>query len=402
MRACSGKRWRECWVAGAVATALAACDGADQTPGNWRGTMTTLPSGVVVISNPDEGMWPASDAWTLTEDLRIGRPDGEGPDVFWKIIDFEVGPGGDVFVMDQSQEVRQFRSTGEFVRTLGRQGEGPGEFQGAIGVAFDPEGNAWVADGNLKRYSVFGPDGTLQRIVSMPSPMVGAFEPWVGAFDSMGRLYETSLGAPSMTEIPFTSIRLDQAGHVDTVPALSYEFPLFNGYPPPPDVMSRLMFSFDTAGTVRVARTDQYRIVHQTLDSSDTLRIIERPLAPIALTDAERDSLVRQFERADVRLDQIPVTRPVIEQILAGPDGTLLVQLVTAPTATESVFDVFDGEGRLLGQVRTPVRLAEGMLAPSPKIYGDLLWGVATDSLGVQHLRRYRIETPAGATARAN
>lgn len=72
-------------IACAVAAALAACGGEGDLPGGWTGTITTLPSGAVVVSNPDRGMWPAAEAWMLTEDLRIGRPEGEGPDVLWGI-----------------------------------------------------------------------------------------------------------------------------------------------------------------------------------------------------------------------------------------------------------------------------------------------------------------------------
>ncbi|MHB1193840.1 MAG: NHL repeat-containing protein [Longimicrobiales bacterium] len=356
----------------------------------------------MVVSNPNEGMWSAADAWTLTEDLRIGRPEGEGPDVFWGIADFGVAPNGDVFVVDRSQEVRQFRATGEFVRTLGRQGEGPGEFQSAIGIAFDPDGNAWVADDRLRRYSMFGSDGALQQTIGMLAQGVGAFGHWHGVFDSQGRLYETSVGMPIPTEVPFTSVRLDRADHVDTVPALSYGFPLINGFPPPPDLVGRLVFSFDTAGTVWLGRTDQYRIIHQRLDSGDTLRIVERPLAPIPLTDAEKDSIARQLAGAGVRADDLPAARPLIQQLYAGPDGTLLVQLVTPPAARESVFDVFDREGRFLGQIRTSVRLAEGFLDPAPKVHGDCIYGIVTDSLDVQYLLRYRITQPASGTPRSD
>jgi hypothetical protein len=228
----------------------------------------------------------------------------------------------------------------------------------------------------------------------MPSQGVGAFDHWPGVFDSMGRLYETSVGVPSKTEIPFISLRLDQTGHIDTVSTLSYPFPLVNGFPPPPDLMGRLIFSLDTAGTAWMGRTDEYRIAQVRLDSGDSIRIIERPFAPIALTDAERDTVLRQLTGAGARLDQVPTARPVVQRILKGPDGTLLVQLVTPPGATESVFDVFDGDGRLLGQLRTSVRLAEGFLEPGPKIHGDRLYGVASDSLGVQHLVRYLIAKP--------
>jgi hypothetical protein len=394
MRFRRSRPWRDCIVAAAITMPLTACEVIDQPAESWRGTLRDLPGGVVLVSNSDDGIWSPADAWRLTADLTIGRPEGDGPDVFWRIVDFAEAPGGDVFVLDQSQEVRQFRSTGEFVRKFGSQGEGPGEFQGAIGIAFDREGNAWIADGTLKRYTVFRPDGTLLRTTSMVSEAVGAFDHWPGVFDSAGRLYETSIGTPIPAKVPFTCIRLDRDGHVDTIPALSYDFPLFNGFPPPPDIVRRFVFALDTANAVWSAYTDQYRIVQQRLDSWDTLRIIERPLVPVPLTDAEQDSIARQMARLHVGVEQLPEHRPLIQQIYSGPGGTLLVQLVTPPRARESVFDVLDPQGRLLGQVRTQERLVEGFLDAGRQVFGDRIYGVAADSLGVQRLVRYRIARP--------
>ena len=84
--------------------------------------------------------------------------------------------------------------------------------------------------------------------------------------------------------------------------------------------------------------------------------------------------------------------------IAFDPDGTVLVQLVTPASAGDSVFDVFDREGRLLGQVRTSVRLAEGFEDPPPQVHGDCIYGIAKDSLGVQYLLRYRITKPGEPT----
>ncbi|MDP2959096.1 MAG: hypothetical protein Q8N53_21925 [Longimicrobiales bacterium] len=380
----------------ALAAALAACGGESSPSDRWRGTMTTLPNGAVVVSNPDRGMWSAAEAWALTEDLRIGRAEGEGPDVFWGIAGFGVAPNGDVFVIDRSQEIRRFQSTGELVRAFGRQGEGPGEFIDAFGMAFDPDGNAWIADGGSKRYSVFSAAGTLQR--TLPMIVLTFATPWEGVFDREGRLYEGSISvAPDWSHVAFTSVRLDRAGRIDTVRDLGDTVALIKGFPLP-DMVGRQVFSFDAGGTVWRGRTDRYRIIHQRLDTGDTLRIVERPLAPVPITDAEKDSLARQYKLVGIQASDVPDARPLFQRIYGGPDGTLFVQLVTSPSATESVFDVFDQEGRFLGQLLTPTRLVDAMGEPPPRVHGDGIYGIVKDSLGVPSLVRYRITKPGGGT----
>lgn len=52
------------------------------------------------------------------------------------------------------------------------------------------------------------------------------------------------------------------------------------------------------------------------------------------------------------------------------------------------VFDVFDPDGRYLGEVRAP----EGFsLNPSPYIRGDRVWAVVRDELDVSYVVRFRV-----------
>jgi hypothetical protein len=53
------------------------------------------------------------------------------------------------------------------------------------------------------------------------------------------------------------------------------------------------------------------------------------------------------------------------------------------------VWDVFEPDGRYLGQVVAP----EGFsTSPRPVLERDRVWGVMTDDLGVQYLTRFRFD----------
>ena len=74
----------------ALAIALAGCR--SRAPAGATATVDTLPSGIIHVTNPR----PAAGApdFELVEDLRIGRLDGDGPDVFGEIRDRAVDTDG--------------------------------------------------------------------------------------------------------------------------------------------------------------------------------------------------------------------------------------------------------------------------------------------------------------------
>ena len=49
-----------------------------------------------------------------------------------------------------------------FVRSLGRQGSGPGEFRGPAGIAIGPEGRLYIADPGNHRVQILDADGSFR------------------------------------------------------------------------------------------------------------------------------------------------------------------------------------------------------------------------------------------------
>ena len=106
---------------------LSGCEGPPQHPS--RVGIDTLPNGVVRIQNSELGAWDSGGEWRLRETLRLGTRMGNGPEVFGRIQDIEIDPMGRLWIFEaQTEEMRVFSAEGDFVRTFGRPGEGPGEF----------------------------------------------------------------------------------------------------------------------------------------------------------------------------------------------------------------------------------------------------------------------------------
>jgi len=86
---------------------------------------------------------------------------GEGPGVFNGPCDVAVAENGDIFVADGHWNARivKFSKDGAFIKTWGRKGSGPGEFDVPHTLVIDKRGRLLVGDRSNKRIEIFDQDG---------------------------------------------------------------------------------------------------------------------------------------------------------------------------------------------------------------------------------------------------
>lgn len=91
---------------------------------------------------------------------------GDGPDTFNQPDDVVVAPNGDIFVADghggnSNARIVKFAPDGKFIKTWGKPGSGPGDFNLPHGLAFDSKGRLFVADRGNNRLQIFDQEGKL-------------------------------------------------------------------------------------------------------------------------------------------------------------------------------------------------------------------------------------------------
>lgn len=89
---------------------------------------------------------------------------GDGPDTFNQPSDVLVAPNGDIFVADghggnTNARIVKFSSDGKFIKTWGKKGTGPGEFDTPHALAMDSKGRLFVGDRANNRIQIFDQDG---------------------------------------------------------------------------------------------------------------------------------------------------------------------------------------------------------------------------------------------------
>lgn len=170
-----------------------------QGEGNTTEFITYDSAGVQIAENVNVGR-EDSPLWTLSEEpvLEIGTLHGEGGALFHQVSDATLTRTGGIAVSNRgSREVRLFDANGNFLRSLGRRGEGPGEFQSLTRIW--SAGDSVIAfDVGLNRSSVYTLGGEFVR--SFQPDLGDGIIQQRGVFSDGSFLFE-SWGSASIQEI---------------------------------------------------------------------------------------------------------------------------------------------------------------------------------------------------------
>jgi DNA-binding beta-propeller fold protein YncE len=142
--------------------------------------------------------------------MQLGTKGEAGNDEshFDRPTDVAVSPTGEVFVSDGygNNRIVHFDKDGNFVKSWGRLGPGPGEFNLPHGIAMDSQGLLYVADRNNVRVQVFDQSGKFldqwqNVIVPWGFAVSKNDEIWVCGSSPMPWRDEEALGCPPKDQV---------------------------------------------------------------------------------------------------------------------------------------------------------------------------------------------------------
>ncbi len=112
----------------------------------WEGRIE-IKDGVKIINNPGEPLY-GEIKFELEEDLSIGNEDDDNY-MFYRVRGIEVDAQGNIYVIDWgNHRIQIFDWNGNYLQTLGRYGQGPGEFQWSMQLKIcDSTGKYYIRDG---------------------------------------------------------------------------------------------------------------------------------------------------------------------------------------------------------------------------------------------------------------
>ncbi len=410
------------WLCVALAPLAACGDSGDPPPAPARFTDS---AGVVIVTNPPGDAVHATIAPEPV--LSVGAIDGPDELLFGRIASVAVDGAGNLIVADgQIGEIRIFDAGGAHLQTIGRPGEGPGEFRALAGAWPTAEGAIVAVDNRLRRITRFGADGELLATASFRGP---GEQPMIrpirlagpGAF--LSRVESVNLpsleGASTLEDILESVsdplgirsdylVRHDLAGElIDTVATVPAQATVTSGQGSGTNISIQILrVPFSSAATAaaspagRLAVTTGRSYEFSLHDPLGTLeRIVRLAEEPSVRTNAHLEAWVRgstgdgesmddaQMAASLRRFEETPLPErlPAWNSLVIAESGEIWARRFTIRGAETVRRDVFGTDGGFLGQVTFSASLRIQHIADGR------LTVISTDDLGVERVEVYEM-----------
>lgn len=340
-------------------------------------------AGIEIVTSITE-TWNGGDGWHVatTPSVHVGTREGSDIEALHDIV--VVRSLADSILVVQRDELRLFSPTGEFVRQIGRRGEGPGEFQ-LIASALVCGEEILVSEVSPPRLTEHTSRGE-PRTLPLPVPPSGRLTA-LTLNTCLDNAVIGRLGGEHVVRVDRTSGALDTlVSHSGSERYEGLAVPF--GTTTLAAVHDSLIYLVDTGKTeVRVFGVD-----------GTLRRIIRFSLAPREVTPEDIAAIREQYLRGvppgiqreiEERLDavSIPATMPYFSAIRIEADHTVwLGQYQPLRSETIENWFVVDSTGALLGRMAVPAAF------DLHEVSSDGLLGVWMDEYEVEYVRRYEVE----------
>jgi len=333
-------------------------------------------NGVLIVNNSKDPIY-GKDVLSLKEELIIGdTKEGKEP-VFFSISGIEVDSDGNIYVLDgRDRKVKVFDKDGKNIRSFGRKGQGPGEFQITNDIVLTPDETIMILDRANLRLSFFSLEGELLREVSTSKiPRLFRIYP-----DSEGN-YTARInlrGQKNIYQIKKLDADLEELSLIAELE-----------YPRRSDVIEMYF-----PNLIAVVMEDD-KIVwgnwqHYKLIISDRtgrkIREINREYNPVKITDEDKERMIKELS-ADLPLRrrvEFPDSYPAFQGMSCDDYGRIFVRTSEQVEDNEGYFyDVFDEEGKYIAKIP---------LTFFPRTWkNNKLYTIEEDEEGFQIVKRYKV-----------
>lgn len=371
----------------------------------------------------------ATERWRLLPDLRVGSIDVPNY-ALTDVSDLTVGTDGTFYILQPlEQRLRIYDQNGQFLRTVGRPGDGPGEFRFPTNIGWVGD-TLWISDGVQLRVTFLDAKGEVLGTSPLAVSSLGpGFLPTTaqtlmadGTAIVQPLVSSRSLAANDISRAPL--LRTDRIGSVlDTVawlPLRNQYFsvsnpdasPPWTSYSPQPFADPPLWsVTPDRASVILVdvgersrAELGKIKVFELTL-AGDTIRSADVQYTPVPLTSKMVEEVISMraehfFNVGDGRIASraaaermiqdelyVPATLPPVSEVIAASNGSIWLQRESM-ASDANLWQILGTDGQVEAILSTPPELKILLVTD------EHVWGVEYDELQIPYVVRLRIDKP--------
>ncbi|MCP2604605.1 6-bladed beta-propeller [Candidatus Aminicenantes bacterium AH-873-B07] len=326
----------------------------------WKGKIK-IKNGCKIVVNPHEPLCGQLKL-ELKKDLIIGNPKDKNT-TFFGAITVNVDQKGNIYILDWvNKRIQKFDKNGKFIQSIGREGQGPGEFQspGHFFLVNEYE-DIFIYDSGRYKIHHFDKNGRFIRPYHLSFPIESFALTSENNFLINSRVFSREGGVEAVHLI-------NQKGNVlktiATFPNVELEawfgqkarftavFPELHLYP----------FKKDSAIFGYSAEYKIYRV-----DSKGNITTIikkEEPKEKVSRKEKNQviNNLIKMYGRGNKRNEQdirkrtfFSIYKPFFDRILTDEDGCIFVRRYRVPFTKDKniIYDFFNEEGKYLYKLGT-------------------------------------------------
>ncbi len=377
---------------------------------------------VVVISNPKT---PAHKMRIVfKEELSIGEFEGDENYMFGGNINFNTDDEGNFYVSDaDNHRIQKYNPEGKYLLTIGREGQGPGEFRGLSIPRFDKDNNLYITDGSNRRISFFDRNGNYLKQMRMQErhnnlhinskgliiatkssqseegnimKSIATYGLFDDEFNMVKEIYKDEIEMPRLAGADESSIAKFLTHALSEFvfrPFVRYALAnndfIYLGYP---DKYEINIYSSEGKMARKITRDYDFLPVSKK-DEEYFIEIISNS------DDFSNPLITENLKKKVFQELKFPKYKPAYQALALMENGWLAV-IIESIDGEYTLFDIFDQEGRYIANfTSTDITLpGEGLIAGEGSIYGFQFFfknGKAyavTEEEGYKFVKRYNIE----------
>ncbi len=344
----------------------------------------TTENGIPVIYNPKQPV-PAKGApvrWTPRQDLIIGQSDGDENYIFSALRSIQVDNEGNIFALDSKEDkIKEFDKYGKHLRTFGKKGPGPGEWQAPSRMTLTPDGKLAILDNGNNRIGFYSLQGECLSEISTARWRFLQIR-----IDSHAQIYADNLAFDNKG-VSQKLLKFDPGLNLlATVAENQSDLKL-----PRINIMTdRFVYDIIRGDQLAWAYTTKYEIQIMNLDSKMIKKIV-KDYEPIPITERDKREIIKERYGEEGPPQGITLEFPThfypIFSIAVDDKGWFFVRTHEKDAKGNYFIDVFNSEGIYSARFSLPA--------------ADILSAVRQDKLysfvyeneeGIPQLKRYHLE----------